>query len=153
MAPERIDKPAWCYQVIETFLVFECGIAMKVRRRSVVGLHVFERFEVVTRRWLPVANSKCLGELSKESIQLRSTIELHHTWYLARYEKSRLKFSPFDAVFVFILLVKSPEESACAAFRNAMISETQRGPSQDMKTRFSVVLEFVTFVVVLQECC
>jgi hypothetical protein len=47
MALEGIDKPAWRYQVIETLLVFERGVGMNIRRWSIVGSHVIQRFEVL----------------------------------------------------------------------------------------------------------
>jgi hypothetical protein len=32
MAPECIDEPTWCREIIEALFVFECGIAIKVRQ-------------------------------------------------------------------------------------------------------------------------
>ena len=47
---------------------------------------------------------------------------------------THLEVSSSDIFFIFILLVKTSKESACAASKNCMIGETQSCPSQDMKT-------------------
>ena len=53
----------------------------------------------------------CSGELSNESIQLWSTVELDHAWYFTSCEKSPLEVSTFGTFFVFILIKCSQEHT------------------------------------------
>jgi hypothetical protein len=75
-------------------LIFECGIAIKVIWRSIVGFHVFEGFEVLVRRRLLVMNGERLGKLFNEGVQLRPTVELDRVWYFTCCDKSLLRSPP-----------------------------------------------------------